>query len=103
MIFDFPGSTEIQDMHGIPLLDSIGAPARFGTKIDKAKNTIELKKSSDPTWKFEAKYDRPQPDVMTIDGQWDGKPIHLKLHKEEHPFFLSNRGFHWVNEVSLNR
>jgi uncharacterized membrane protein YphA (DoxX/SURF4 family) len=103
MIFDFPGSTEIQDMHGIPLLDSIGAPARFGTKIDKAKNTIELKKSSDPTWKFEAKYDRPQPDVMTIDGQWDGKPIRLKLHKEEHPFFLSNRGFHWVNEVSLNR
>lgn len=103
MIFDFPHSMEIHDMQGVPLLDSTGAPIRFVATVDESKKTIALKKPSDSVWKFEATYDRSQPDLMKINGQWNGKPINLTLRKEEHQFFLSTRGFHWVNEVSLNR
>jgi len=103
MIFDFPKSMQIQDMQSIPLRDLSGAPIRFALTLDAAKQTLKLKNPADPEWEFESSYARPSADVMMMDGQWNGKSLHITLRREEPRFFLSTRGFHWVNETSLNR
>lgn len=103
MIFDFPKSMQIHDMQSIPLRDPTGAPIRFGLSLDATMQTLKLKNPADREWKFESSYARPSPDLMTMDGQWNGKSLHMTLRREEPRFFLSTRGFHWVNETSLNR
>jgi len=103
MIFDLKTSAAIQDMEGVPLRDSTGAPIRFVPTVDQKKKTLALKNPTDSNWSFAAKYDRPQPGLMTMDAQWNGHTLHLTLRREEPRFFLSTRGFHWVNETSLNR
>jgi hypothetical protein len=43
-------------------------------------------------------------ETLTLEGQWDGKPLRVvgrKMQKE--PFLLMTRGFHWVNERPFNR
>lgn len=37
-------------------------------------------------------FTQPEEDVMVLDGQFDGRPIHAKLHKMP----LIRRGFHWL-------
>jgi hypothetical protein len=32
-----------------------------------------------------------------------GEQVHATLRRTKTDFFLSNRGFHWINEVPLNR
>jgi hypothetical protein len=59
---------------------------------------------SDPSKNVSLKYDTPQPDVLTLEGPFLGDTISVRLRKTPPPtFFLTTRGFHWINEYPLNR
>jgi uncharacterized membrane protein YphA (DoxX/SURF4 family) len=81
-----------------------GKRQRFNHKTDLAKKTITVWRRENAGQRMQVAFDRPQTDVMTMDGKVDGKEIHAKLHRVPEPKFLLNtRGFHWINEYPFNR
>ena len=49
-------------------------------------------------------YENPQPDVLILTGKIGEQPVSAMLHKEdESNFLLNSRGFHWIQEFSVNR
>ncbi len=49
-------------------------------------------------------YENPQPDVLILTGKIGEQPVSAMLHKEdESTFLLNSRGFHWIQEFSVNR
>jgi uncharacterized membrane protein YphA (DoxX/SURF4 family) len=52
---------------------------------------------------FAFTYERPETDVLQIAGSLAGQKISARLRRSQSEFFLTNRGFHWINEFPLNR
>jgi hypothetical protein len=44
------------------------------------------------------KYNRLQPDAMSLEGLANGRRLHVTLKKEERQFPLKTRGFRWIND-----
>lgn len=78
--------------------------ARFLMKEDREKKSIILISSDDRTPKGELSYTQPNPDHLTLAGQWMSGPLDIRLRKiPESKWQLLNRGFHWVNEFPYNK
>lgn len=94
--FDISPSVSCQDMAGKWLA--------YGLKMDATKKTLYLTKRTDPQWKSQLAFNKSAEDAMVLDGQFDGKTLHVKLHRvDEKAMLLNGRGFHWINEVPFNR
>lgn len=75
----------------------------YATTIDTVKKTIDLKKTGNPTWKATLAYQRPVNEQLLLDGDIDGKRIHMRLSLRDLSKLNINRGFHWVQEQPVNR
>src|SRR5579864_3108912 len=96
VIFDFPTSMSFQRMD-----DTF---ASYGAAIDASQNTLSLTKSNDKTWKANFKFQRPAQDQLIVDGDMDGRKVHMQLQLfDRNKFLLVNRGYHWIQEYPFNR
>ncbi len=95
VIFDRPIRMAIQAM--------TDSRRRFLFKQPPKSNVLNLTKVEDPKWKATLTYARTAPDLMTMEGTFDGKKIRATLKRSDtSDFLLISRGFHWVNEFPLN-
>ena len=77
---------------------------RFGTQFDQEKRTLTLRRRADPGWNTVLTYEQLSPEVVTLAGKLNGSEMTARLRRsEEHKFLLTDRGFHWINEVPFNR
>lgn len=68
---------------------------KFGRGIEKPKDT---------KWRAQFYLQQPASGTLILDGLYDGHHVHAGLERvDETKFLLLSRGFHWVNEQSLNR
>jgi hypothetical protein len=96
MFFSTPGRLAIQ------LVSDSREP--YNLKLDETKRTLAISKRTDPKWKTTLVYSRLQPDVLCVEGPFDGHTIRARLRRTEPPrFLLVTRGFHWINERPFNR
>ena len=78
--------------------------SRYLITDDKDKQAITVSLRTDPTKSSSMAYAMPEPGVLTLDGSFQGETIKARLRKRENPeFFLTTRGFNWVQEFPLNR
>jgi len=77
---------------------------RFGTQFDQEKRTVTLRRRADPGWNTVLTYEQVSPEVVTLAGKLNGSEMTARLHRsEERKFLLTDRGFHWINEVPFNK
>ena len=95
VVMDRPGYASLYGMDD--------ARQRFTLKLDEKKKTLALKDRDDPKRVGLLTYDRKDANTMTLAGKLDGKDIQALLRKEPEKFFLTSRGFHWIQEYPLNR
>ncbi len=77
---------------------------RFFLQLDQAKRSFSLAKRLDPNWKAELAYQNPQPDVLTVAGDFDGHHMTASLRRtNESKYLLTSRGFHWINEYPMQQ
>lgn len=77
---------------------------RFRLQMDEQKKTLTLRKREDPNWQTVLTYQQESPGILTLTGEMGGSPLTAKLRRTDEPqFLLTNRGFHWINEVPFNR
>jgi len=96
IIFDSPNRITVQT--------PVNPHERLGLQLDQEKRTLTLRKRDDPGWNTVLTYERASPDVITLAGTLNGSEMTARLHRsEERKFLLTNRGFHWINEVPFNR
>ena len=95
IIFDSPGRISVQSGPGLP--------ERFGSQLDPEKRTLTLRKRDDPNWNSVLTYEQVSPEVMTLAGAFNGVEMNARLRRSERKFLLTDRGFHWINEVPFNR
>ena len=80
-----------------------GARNRYRSRIDLKQGKITFAKRDNPTHSADFTFSRPQPELLTLEGEMEGQRIGAKLHRVPEPAFLLNtRGFHWINEYSYN-
>lgn len=96
VIFDSPRRIAVQ---------SAAEPhQRYGSQLDQEKRTLTLTKRDDPTWKVVLTYEQVSPDVLILTGLLNGSDMTVRLHRSgDRKFLLTDRGFHWINEVPFNR
>jgi hypothetical protein len=76
------------------------ARQRFQFDPDPGAHRLLLEKAGDPRWSSQLSYRRLAPDLLAVEGTFDGHAIQARLRRTEVPRFrLLNRGFHWINEV----
>lgn len=96
MFFNTPGRFTIQLMSD--------SHERYNLVHDENKRTLVLSKRGDPSWKTTLVYRQPRPDVLFVEGPFDGHQVRARLLLTEPPeFLLVTRGFHWINERPFNR
>jgi uncharacterized membrane protein YphA (DoxX/SURF4 family) len=96
LIFQSPAGMVIQPM--------AGANIYYRVTLNMDENTLLLNKSSEPEWKAQMTFQRPDIDQLIIEGDIDGHQTHARLGRlDESRFLLNNRGFHWVQEAPFNR
>ncbi|MEU7145865.1 DoxX family protein [Nocardia sp. NPDC046473] len=88
---DVPAQTSVQSMD-----DSL---TKYRADVDQDRNTLTLKDPNNRARVFVLTYTRPQPDRLTLDGQLDGQPVHMRLAQVDlQKIPQLARGFHWVQE-----
>ena len=96
IIFDAPYRIMVQTASDIN--------ERLGLQLDQEKRTLTLRKRDDPTWNTVLTYEQVSPEVITLAGTLNGSEMTARLRRtEERKFLLTDRGFHWINEVPFNR
>jgi hypothetical protein len=78
---------------------------RFNSKLDEKTHTLKLTRRENRSEVMTLTYARPSPRVLTLDGVISGHVLHAKCDLSdvyEKPLLLT-RGFHWVNELPVNR
>lgn len=77
---------------------------RLGLQLDQENRTLTLRKRDDPTWNTVLTYEQVSPEVITLAGTLNGSEMTARLRRtEERKFLLTDRGFHWINEVPFNK
>lgn len=80
-----------------------GARNRYRSRIDLKQGKITFVKRDNPTHSADFTFSRPQPGLLTLEGEMEDQRIGVKLHRVPEPAFLLNtRGFHWINEYPYN-
>jgi len=79
--------------------------ARYRAKFNVAKKVIDIMRmQQQKPAKTTLTYAQPQRSLLVLQGTIDGKSIRATLRRvEKSPFLLTTRGFHWINEYSMNR
>jgi hypothetical protein len=78
--------------------------AFYRIQLNESANSFELSTGRpNGDQRFPFTYERPEPDMLKIDGSLSGQSIHTTLRRSKSDFFLTGRGFHWINEFPLNR
>jgi hypothetical protein len=95
LVFDYPGYISLYEMND--------QRQRFTVKLNEQKHTLLLTSRDDPKRTALLTYDRKDANTLLFAGKLDGHDIHALCHRGEERFFLTERGFHWVNEKPLNR
>lgn len=95
-VFDFPDRMSFARMDD----SRVG----YSTAIDVQNQALVLTKSDDKNWKANLTFNRPALDQLILDGQMDGKKVHLQLRLvDRNNFRFATRGFHWIQEYPFNR
>jgi hypothetical protein len=95
-IADVPGSIGVKTMD-----DKL---KNYRAEYSKTGNTLTLFEGSDRSKGYKLVYTRLNPDHLTLDGTIGGDALSLRLRRiDSSKFLLLSRGFHWINEVPLNR
>lgn len=79
---------------------------RYGATIDTTTRQLVLTPPppASPTPRSLLTYTRPDHDHLAIDGELEGKAVHLALKFRDPDSFLQrSRGFNWVQELPFNR
>ncbi len=77
-------------------------PLTYQGKVDLDTKTITLTRPSNLTSVFTVQ--QPNPDQLILDGDLDGKKLHMETtYVDPSRFLLVNRGFNWIQELPLNR
>lgn len=77
---------------------------RFTFKLDAEKKHLTLGKRTEPNWKTDFTCQQLEPNLILLEGTLENQHIRARLHQTEIPtFYLTNRGFHWINEYPFNR
>jgi len=98
VVFDHAQRLVVQQMDG--------EQKSYGMQLDPLGKKLKLAKEGSKSWDGHFHLEDPQPDVLTITGEMDGRQIEAELHRLDlsgPKFLLINRGFHWVNEHPLVR
>ena len=89
--------------HSLTVVRSDGSAERLRLRLDVEKSELTLyerggQEPAENSMRFQQNGDQ-----LLIDGEFKEKKISLRLKKENRNSLLTNRGFHWVNEVPFNR
>ncbi len=96
LFFTTPGRIAIQLMSD--------SHERYNLVHDEKKRTLVLRKRGNRNWKTALAYRQPRPDVLFVEGPFDGHQVQARLRRTEPPeLLLLTRGFHWINERAFNR
>jgi hypothetical protein len=77
-------------------------PLTYQGKIDLDTKTITLTPPSNVKSVFTVQ--QPASDRLILDGDLDGKKLHMETtYVDRSRFLLVNRGFNWIQEVPFNR
>lgn len=99
VIFDDSKILLIQDMDG--------AFNSYLLDLNLPGKSFTLSKRKDAYYHASFTFERPDPNVINIDGQAGGQRIQATLRRvdlsDPERFLLLNRGFHWVDPTLLNR
>ena len=72
---------------------------RFGLDLEPGAHRLTLARQNDPAPSATLSYQRPDPNLLTMEGTFDGHRIQARLRRIETPRFrLVSRGSHWINE-----
>jgi uncharacterized membrane protein YphA (DoxX/SURF4 family) len=81
-----------------------GSHQRFWQQLNAEKKTLTLGRRAVLAPRAQLTFENTAPDVLTLQGQFDGQPLRARLHHIPDPkFMLTTRGFHWINEYPFNR
>jgi len=82
-----------------------GSLARIdNVEIDLLRNTVTLAFSDPTTSPTTFTFTRPADDHLTLDGQWNRHPTHIRLHRLQlNQFNLVRSGFRWVYPDRITR
>jgi hypothetical protein len=95
VIFDRPLRMAIQAMSD--------SRRRFLYKQDPKSHVLKLTKVEDSKWNATLTYTQTAPDLVAMEGTFDGKKVKATLKRADtSDFLLISRGFHWINEFPLN-
>ena len=76
----------------------------YGAKVDTAAKSIDVTSPADKSWKAHFAFQQPAPDVLLLDGEMDGRKVHMETRLfDRNRFLLMNRGFNWIQERPFNR
>ena len=96
MFFTTPGRLAIQLMSD--------SQERYNLVHDETKRTLVLSRRGNPNGKTTLVYRQPRPDVLFVEGPFDGHNVQARLRRTEPPkFLLVTRGFRWINDRPINR
>jgi uncharacterized membrane protein YphA (DoxX/SURF4 family) len=74
----------------------------LGSTVDAAAKTITISRANNVKNHFT--FDQPDPDHLTLDGDFGGHRIHMDTHLfDRQKFLLVTRGFNWIQELPFNR
>ncbi len=77
---------------------------RFGAKIDTVAHTIMLSGGADTSRGGKLTYQSTWPNKLRFEGSISGKNVQIAMTLHDlNKFFLIGRGFHWVQELPVNR
>ena len=94
LIVESPTSAGIQPMKG---------PVKHLYVQFNRRNGFSLSNPDDPGWSADFVYERPQPDLLFLEGHTNGQSVTVTLQREdESKFSLNSRGFHWIQEAAAN-
>lgn len=96
IVFDSPADGTVQPRRG--------PNEHVFLRFDPQRRIFTMTAEDDPHWIAEFAYEKPQPDRVILTGSVDGHPASTTLQKEdESKFLLKSRGFHWIQELAVNR
>ena len=81
------------------------ARLRYGQELKMEEKSLTLTKPNDKEWKAMLTVAQPEPELLQLEGTFEGKTVKARLRKMDHVkrFLLINRGFHWISEFPFNR
>ena len=90
--------------NGLALQALDGSMTYYSLKLTPAAHTLTV--STFPRSKqksYPLSYRETGPGRLEIEGTFNGRKVHARLHREEDSkYLLISRGFHWINEYPLN-